>query len=131
MTVIDASVLIEYLTEGEHAAQARAVILAHGDALRAPHLIDAEVGHVLRRAVACGRLHESAASAAVVDLAELPLRRAAHLGLLARAWELRENVSFYDALYLALAERLDEPLITLDARLSRAPGVRAQIIVLG
>jgi predicted nucleic acid-binding protein len=64
---------------------------------------------------------------ALVDLADLPLRRAGHRGLLARAWELRENVSFYDALYIALAERLD--LLTLDARLSRAPGARTEIVV--
>jgi len=72
-----------------------------------------------------------AARAALDDLEDLPLRRAGHLGLLRRAWELRENVTFYDALYVALAERLDLSLVTLDARLASAPGVRARIELIG
>lgn len=129
MAVLDASVLVEYLAGGARATPARARILAHAGALWAPHLVDAEVGHVLRRAAASGELSPSAARAALVDLAELPLRRAAHVGLLDRAWALRANVSFYDGLYVALAERLDEPLLTLDARLASAPGVRAEVVV--
>ena len=74
-------------------------------------------------------LSDRAARSALDDLMELPLRRAQHHGLLDRAWSLRENVSFYDGLYIALAERLDLPLLTLDARLARAPGVRAGIEV--
>lgn len=131
MAVLDASVLVEYLAGGAHAEQARAHILAEAGGLWAPHLIDAEIGHVLRRAVAHGELKPGLASAALSDLADFPLRRAAHVGLLDRAWSLRENVSFYDGLYVALAERLDEPLLTLDARLARAPGLRARIVVVG
>lgn len=130
MAVLDASVLVEYLAGGEHAPQARAAILEHAGALWAPHLVDAEVGHVLRRAVARGEVTPPVAGAALSDLAAFPLRRAAHIGLLDRAWALRENVSFYDGLYVALAERLDEPLLTLDARLSTAPGVHAELVVL-
>lgn len=129
MAVLDASVLVEYLAGGEHAKQARARILAHAGALWAPHLVDAEVGHLLRRAVARGEVAPPVASAALIDLADFPLRRAAHVGLLERAWALRKNVSFYDGLYVALAERLDEPLLTLDARLATAPGVLAQVVV--
>ena len=84
---------------------------------------------MLRRAVARGELRPDDAAAALSDLARFPLRRVAHIGLLDRAWALRENVSFYDALYVALAERLDEPLLTLDARLATAAGVSAEIVV--
>ena len=108
----------------------RARILADRGAWWAPHLIDAEVGHVLRRAVVRRELGPEAAQGALFDLARFPLRRAAHVGLLDRAWALRENVSFYDALYVALAERLDEPLLTLDARLASAHGVLAEVVVI-
>ena len=110
MAVLDASVLVEYLAGFERVQAVRARILADAGALWAPHLVDAEVGHVLRRAVARGELDPTPRDAALLDLARFPLRRAAHIGLLDRAWALRENVSFYDALYVALAERLDEPL---------------------
>jgi len=61
----------------------------------------------------------------------LPLQRTAHRGLLERAWSLRRNVSFYDGLYVALAERLDMPLLALDARLGNASGIRARVDVIG
>jgi predicted nucleic acid-binding protein len=131
VAVLDASVLVEYLAGFERVDAVRAHLLADAGALWAPHLIDADVGHVLRRAVARGEVRPDVARAALDDLARFPLRRAAHIGLLDRAWELRENVSFYDALYVALAERLDDPLLTLDARLATATGVRAEIVVLG
>ncbi len=131
MPVLDASVVVAYLTGGEYADEARAALL--DDPLRnwTPHLVDAEVGHALRRLVSADELRPGDAREALADLADLPLRRAGHRGLLRRAWELRANVTFYDALYVALAERLDVPLITLDARLSAAPGVRAAIRLLG
>jgi predicted nucleic acid-binding protein len=131
MPVVDASALVGYLAGGEHADVVRARLLGHVESLWAPHLIDAEVGHVLRRAVRVGELQATTARAALEDLADLPMRRAAHVGLLGRAWALRRNVSFYDALYVALAEVLDLPLVTLDGRLAGAPGVRAEIEVLG
>lgn len=130
MPVVDASVLVEYLAGGEHAGQARASVVAGRQSLWVPHLVDAEVGHVLRRAVLAGELRPSRAAAALRDLADLPLRRSGHVGLLERAWALRRNITFYDALYVALAERLDIPLVTLDARLGGAPGVRAVIHVI-
>jgi predicted nucleic acid-binding protein len=128
MPVVDASVLVAHLTASEdhHSIGAR---LREGQ-LWAPHLVDAEVGHTLRRTVRVGELSDLAARAALDDLRELPLRRAHHGGLLDRAWSLRENVSFYDGLYIALAERLDLPLLTLDARLARAPGLRASVEVI-
>ncbi len=130
MPVLDASVLVEYLAGGEHAQEARRRILLDPDRLWAPHLIDAEVGHVLRRATLAGELSASAARGALQALAEVPLRRAPHRVLLQRAWGLRANVSFYDGLYIALAERLGLPLLTLDARLAAAPGLRAGVEVI-
>lgn len=128
MTVLDASVVVEYLAGGEHAAEIGGRLFAAGE-LWAPHLLDAEVGHVLRRAHQSGELSASRARAALEDLCDLPLRRAGHLALLERAWALRANVSFYDGLYIALAERLGMPLLTLDGRVGRAPGVRAVVEV--
>lgn len=124
MPVVDASVLVTVLADAEHAAWAESQLSAAGAdrSLWAPHLIDAEVGHALRRRVAAGRLGEDRAGAALQDLARMPLRRIDHAGLLHRAWELRDNLSFYDGLYVALAEILDAPLVTLDRRLARAVG---------
>jgi len=131
MPVVDASALVEYLAGGEHADAVRVRLLRGANRLWAPHLVDAEVGHVLRRGLLAGELSDRFAREALEDLADLPLRRAAHVGLLGRAWALRKNVSFYDGLYVALAERLDLPLITLDVRLARAPGVRVDVDVIG
>jgi predicted nucleic acid-binding protein len=128
MLVVDASALVAYLTEGEHAEQVRAQLLRPGQVLWAPHLVDAEVGHVLRRETLTGELGARAAHAALEDLRDLPLRRVPHRGLLARAWALRENLSFYDALYVALAERVRATLLTLDGRIAGAPGVRATVL---
>lgn len=130
MPVVDASVLVEYLAGGEHAPQARQRILEGPDIVWAPHLIDAEVGHILRRGTLAGELKEDIARAALKALADVPLHRAHHRSLLDRAWSLRANVSFYDGLYIALAERLDLPLLTLDARLARAPGLCTRVEVI-
>ena len=127
MPVIDASVLVEYLTGAEHASQAREAVLGEIERLWAPHLIDAEVGHVLRRAAAIRAIGAGRAQEALSDLVELPIKRVPHLGLLERAFELRSNISFYDALYVALAERLEMPLLTFDARLQRATRSTADV----
>ena len=129
MAVLDASVLVEYLAFGEHAESARERIFDDSAAIWAPELVDAEVGHVLRREVLRGDLDVEAAGEALWRLDELPVRRISHDVLCRYAWTLRDNVSFYDALYVALAEMLDEPLITFDSRLARS-GVRATIEVL-
>jgi predicted nucleic acid-binding protein len=120
MAVVDASVIVEFLTFGEHAEQAGERLLAEEHSIWAPHLLDAEVGHALRRVVRLGELDADAAGEALWQLDELPLRRVSHDLLIGYAWTLREQVSFYDALYVALAEMLGEPLVTLDARLGRA-----------
>lgn len=122
MTVIDASALVAILAGREQVGWAERQLSAGGvgRSLWAPHLIDAEVGHSLRRLVATRKLRADDAAAALRDLVGLPLRRIVHTGLLDRAWELRHNLSFYDALYVALAEQLGTPLLTLDTRLAKA-----------
>jgi len=129
MPVVDASVVVAYLAGGE-AREVRERLLSSKEPLWAPQLIDAEVGHVLRRATLAGELKPARGASALVDLADLPLRRSGHLALLERAWSLRRNVSFYVALYVALAERLRMPLLTLDRRLSGSPGIRTSVEVL-
>jgi predicted nucleic acid-binding protein len=130
--VIDASVVVTVLADAEHAPWAEAQLSSGGGdrSLWVPHLIDAEVGQVLRREVAVGRLGEGRAEAALLDLMRMPLRRIDHVGLIHRAWELRHNFSFYDGLYVALAEGLDVPLVTLDRRLARAAGDATEVAVL-
>jgi predicted nucleic acid-binding protein len=127
MKVLDASVLVAYLTDGEYAVSSRRHLMSSPGWLWAPHLVDAEVGNALRRVVRAGELSATAARGALADLMEMRLQRVSHHLLVERAWELRENVSFYDALYVALAEQLEAPLVTLDSRLAKAPGVRAEI----
>ena len=98
--------------------------------LAAPELIDLETVSVLRRQVGVGALDTRRATLALRDLVELPLRRAPHGPLLARCWELRENLTVYDASYVALAELLDVALLTADARLAAAPGLRCVVELL-
>lgn len=129
MPVVDASVAVELLVAGEHCQVAEERLLAREEALWAPHLLDAEVGHALRRAVRRGVLDPDAAGEALWRLDELPLRRVSHDALVPYAWAMRENVSFYDGLYVALAEILGESLLTFDARLAGA-GVATKIEVL-
>lgn len=127
MRVVDASVLVEFLSGGEHAEASQRGIESNPGWLWAPHLVDAEVGHALRGSVRAGKISARAARAALEDLLEIRLQRVSHHLLAERAWELRENISFYDGLYVALAEALDAPLLTLDSRLAKAPRVRAEI----
>jgi predicted nucleic acid-binding protein len=127
--VVDASVLAPALGDaGRDGDLARERL--HGEAIAAPELIDLEVVSVLRRAALAGRLDDRRSAQALADLAALPVRRAPNLPLVPRIWELRENVTVYDAAYLALAELLDTVLLTSDARLGSAPGVRCEVEVL-
>jgi predicted nucleic acid-binding protein len=130
MTVVDASVLVEYLTGGEHGALARARLRRSPGWLWAPHLVDAEVGHALRAGLRRSRFTRKMAEAALEDLIQLRMQRVSHHLLAERAWALRENLSFYDGLYVALAEALEAPLLTFDARLAKAPGLRAEVELL-
>jgi predicted nucleic acid-binding protein len=120
MPVVDASVLVEILSDGDHAEVVGERFDAEEHILWAPHLIDAEVGHALRRSVRLGKLTAEAAGRALWEVGDLPVERVEHELLVHVAWQLRDNFSFYDALYVALALMLDEPLLTFDARLGRA-----------
>lgn len=102
-----------------------------GERLAAPHLIDLEVTSVMRRLTLAGTFTVPRAGLTLDDLADLPLQRAPHLPFLARCWELRANLTAYDAAYVALAEALDVSLLTADARLAHAPGPRCPVELLG
>jgi len=124
--VVDASVLAPALADdGPDGDLARARI--GGRALAAPELIDLETASVFRSRISAGALDARRAALALTDLTELPLRRAPHRPLLARCWELRENLTLYDASYVALAELLDAVLLTADSRMAHAPGLRCKI----
>ena len=94
-------------------------------------MVDAEVGQALRRQVRGGEVSARKAGAALDDLLEMRLQKVPHRHLIDRAWELRDNVSFYDGLYVALAEALDAPLLTLDGKLARASGLRTEVELIG
>jgi predicted nucleic acid-binding protein len=130
MPVLDASVLVALLTEREHTELVDERLEAEEHTLWAPHLIDAEVGHALRRHVHRGQMEPQRAADALWEIDKLPIERVEHELLVHVAWDLRDNVSFYDGLYVALALMLGEPLLTFDARLARS-GVEFPIEVLG
>ena len=129
MIVLDASAVIELLLQTATGKRVARRIAARSQGLHSPHLVDVEVLQVLRRWEARGALSSDRAAEAVVDLAQLDLRRHPHDVLSSRIWELRANVTAYDAAYLALAEALRAPLLTTDGRLARAPGHRATVEV--
>jgi predicted nucleic acid-binding protein len=129
MLVVDASCLYEVVADTAQAEQVRERLQAELD-LVAPHIIDAEVLGIIRRDRLLGRLDETAARQAVEDLRDWPAERFGHRLLLARAWQLRDRVRSWDALYVALAEALEAPLITLDERLARVPGLDCRIEVI-
>jgi predicted nucleic acid-binding protein len=95
-----------------------------------PELADLEVTSVLRRQLRAGTIDARRAGLALDDLAALPARRAPHRPLLARCWELRDNLTPYDAAYVALAEAMQATLLTGDRRLARAQGIRCNIEIL-
>ena len=127
MIVVDASTLVEVLLRTPAAQPIEARLLAAGQVLHAPHLLDIEVAHALRRYAISGQIDAERGRAALDILAGLPLNRYPHRFLLPRIWDLRNNLSAYDAAYVALAETLDAPLITRDHRLAGASGHRARI----
>lgn len=127
MIIVDASAALEVLLRTPAAAVIEERLFADPESLHAPHLIDLEVAQVLRRYEAAGQIASERGQAALADLADFPIRRYPHGFLLPRIWELRGNLTAYDAAYVALAEALDARLLTRDARLAAAPGHRAQI----
>jgi predicted nucleic acid-binding protein len=123
LIVVDASVIATAL--GDDGAEGRRIRERVADErLTAPELLDLEVVSAFRRLCAAGTLTSERAEAAIVDLRALRVQRVPHRVLVDRCWELRENVTVYDAVYIALAESLDAPLLTADHRLAGAPGAR-------
>jgi predicted nucleic acid-binding protein len=127
--VVDASVIVAGLADdGTDGDRARDRL--RGENLVAPHLIDLEVLSAWRRVASKGGLDDRRYELAVHDLLDMPMRRIPHWPMLARCWQLRENLSTYDAVYVALAETLGLTLVTADARLARAPGTTCEVEVL-
>lgn len=126
MLVVDASCIAEIVLAGPEAEPVRARLAAEPEQA-APHLVDAEVLGVIRRAHLRQALDGTAARQAVEDLRSWPAERVDHRPLLDRAWELRDSASAPDALYAALAELLGATLLTLDRRLTRAEGLRCDV----
>ena len=125
MIVLDASAAVELLVRTPVGAQV--IDRIAGEQLHAPHLLVLEVVQVLRRQQAHDPRETERASDALLDLRELGIFHHGHAFLLDRVWELRANLSAYDAAYVALAEVLDAPLLTCDARLAAAPGHGAAV----
>jgi len=125
--VLDASAVVELLL-GTARGRAVAVRIADPDlGLHIPHLADVEVAQALRRYEREGALDPDEANSAIDTLTELDLERHSHEPFLRRVWSLRENLTAYDAVYVALAEALDAKLLTCDGRLARAPGLARRI----
>jgi predicted nucleic acid-binding protein len=127
LIVIDASAVLEVLLRTPAAGLIEARLFESGETLHAPHLIDVEVAQVLRRYAMTGEADSERCRTALTDLLDLPVTRYPHDFLLSRIWELRSNLTAYDAAYVALAEALDAPLLTRDQRLANAPGHLARI----
>jgi predicted nucleic acid-binding protein len=125
--VVDASALLEALLRTAAAKAVEDWLFAPGQTLHAPHLLDVEVAQVIRRYAAKGEIDGARGRLALADLADLALRRYPHDFLLPRMWDLRNNLTAYDAAYVALAEALDAPLLTRDRRLAAAAGHHARI----
>ena len=127
MIVVDASAILEFLLQTPLGTRVEARLFRGTEEFHSPHLIDVEVTQALRRLVRSKELAPARAAEAIADLADFDLHRHAHLDLLARAWQLRGNVTAYDAMYVALAEALDATVVTCDLPLAKAPGHRARI----
>jgi predicted nucleic acid-binding protein len=125
--VIDASTVLEVLLRTENAGRIEDRIFTPVETLHAPHLVDLEVAQVLRRYCASGIMNPERGWEAVGDFRDLPIIRYPHDAFLPRIWELRHNLTAYDAAYVALSEALSAPLLTRDARLASTSGHYATI----
>ncbi|MCA1587983.1 MAG: type II toxin-antitoxin system VapC family toxin [Chloroflexi bacterium] len=126
MLVVDTSAVVEVLARRAPSPLLVDRLADDGD-LHAPHLIDVELLHVLRRLTFTGALSDDRAQDARTDFADLALLRYPHEQLADRAWELRHNLTPYDGAFVALAEALGAPLVTCDVRLTAAPGIDADV----
>ena len=130
MIVVDASAMTEFLLQTPLGVRVEARLFRDGDEFHAPHLIDVEIAQALRRLVRTGEVPAERAEEAIADLSNFDLRRHPHVDLLGRTWELRENLTSYDAIYVALAEAIASPLVTCDGPLGGTSGhtVRVEVI---
>jgi predicted nucleic acid-binding protein len=127
MIVPDASVILEVLLRTPSAEAIEERLLASNESLHAPHLLDLEIAQVLRRYVSRGEITPRRGATSLELFASFPIRRYSHEPLLSRIWFLRDNLTAYDAAYVALAEGLQATLLTRDDRIGRAAGHRAKI----
>lgn len=127
MIIVDASAILEVLLVTPAAQSIEDRLFSATETLHAPHLLDLEVAQVLRRYCASEEITPERGYQALSDLSDFPIVRYPHDLFLSRIWELRHNVTAYDAVYIALAEPLSAPLLTCDARLASAPGHQARI----
>ena len=125
MIVLDASAVVELITNGAAADSLGRDLALRNEPLIAPHLLDVEVASVLRRLASNQRIDSYRSQQVLTDLAALPAKRFSHIPLLPRIWELRHNFTSYDATYIALAEETGSVLYTCDSKLTR--GHRAQV----
>jgi predicted nucleic acid-binding protein len=126
--VVDASFVVAALVDGgETGTWAEGVLLS--DHLAAPHLMPVEVANILRRTARAGNVSSDTAALAHADLQAVRVDLFPYAAVASRAWDLRDNLTLYDAWYVALAELLEADLATLDARLARAPGPRCQFVL--
>ena len=130
MLVVDASAILEVLLQTPDAAAVQERLFRANESWHAPHLLDLEVIQVLRRYVLARTMSEARGRDALRVFAAMPITRYPHEPFRRRIWDLRANVTAYDAVYLALAEALPAPLVTADGRLAAVPGHAADVEVL-
>ena len=129
MIVVDASIVVEVLLRSDAGVVLEERLFEGDDPLHAPHMLDVEVAHALRRCVLHGDIDERHGRDSFADLAVMSIERHGHQPLLERMWQLRHNLTAYDAAYLALAESLDAPLLTRDSALASVAGHHARVVL--
>ena len=130
MIVVDASLVVDVVISANGGAGLSRRLEEHGGTLLAPEILDLEVLQALRRHKRLGAVDAKRARAGLTILGELNIERFSHRFLTGRIWALRDNLTAYDAAYIALAEALDVPLWTRDTKLAGVPGVSARVEIL-